>query len=286
VDRSSAGSSRQSLTNPELISSAAADSSGGNVEASASIGIADRGATASRGATRLRRLLADHRYFGLEPQAFHDGAARLLARVSTLAPERKRIDVQSLGEDFRLDAAASSALLQAMLANGLLRPHGSESYRPAAIFREFVLATPVAPLSRAHARELIDGVCKRAARINAQWARNPFRINMIAVSGSYMSRRDRLPELSLWLVLRRRPAARMRRWGRALSKNDALRQIAAAAKALSSFIVVRIVADRQEVERPFSVVFQADEDAFDSSAPAWQRFREWGFSISRRFSLR
>jgi hypothetical protein len=40
------------------------------------------------------------------------------------------------------------------------------------------------------------------------------------------------------------------------------------------------------VERPFSVVFQAEDDFADSSAPSWGKFREWGASISRRLSLK
>ena len=76
------------------------------------------------------------------------------------------------------------------------------------------------------------------------------------VSGSYMSRRDPLPELLLWLALRRRPQMRARNRIPWVSKGDALRQILAKMKALSSFIVVRIVSDKQNVPRPFSVVFQ------------------------------
>jgi hypothetical protein len=54
--------------------------------------------------------------------------------------------------------------------------------------------------------------------------------------------------------------------------------------ALSSFIVVRIVADRQAVERPFSVVFQASEAMVESSLPAWDRVCDWGASITRRIT--
>ena len=76
---------------------------------------------------------------------------------------------------------------------------------------------------------------------------------MILVSGSYMSRSDRLPELSLWLLLGQRPETRSQRWKAPLSKSDALRQIAVHARALSSFAVVRVVTGKESVERPFSV---------------------------------
>jgi hypothetical protein len=57
-------------------------------------------------------------------------------------------------------------------------------------------------------------------------------------------------------------------------------------KALSSFVVVRVVGDRKEVSRPFSLVFEADDDALDHPVPSWEKFREWGASISRRLALR
>lgn len=243
-------------------------------------------AAPARGAPKIRRLIADQQYFGLDAKAFHDGAARTLARISAPGSEKPRIDVRSLGEDFRLDAAASWALLRAMLAGGLLLTDGPGSYRPAARFREYALANVVLPLSRSRARELIERVGKLAERVNDNWDRNPYRIKMIAVSGGYMSRSDRLPELSLWLVLHRRPEARTRRWRSPLGKSDALRQIAAAMRELSSFIVVHVVADRHAVQRPFSVVFQADDEFPDSHAHSWDRFREWGASISRRLHMR
>ena len=255
------------------------------VGSTAVVGTPDR-LIASRGAAKVRRLVADQRYFGLEARVLHAGAERSLARMSAQAPEQARVDAHMLGEDFRLDAPASRALLQALLAGGLLYPDGSGGYRPTARFREYALACVVAPLSRARAKALIDRVCGLAAHINADWASNPLRIKVVAVSGSYMSRRDQLADLSLWLVLRRRPETRERRWRPSMSKDDALRQILEPIHALSSFIVVRIVADRQVVQRPFSVVFQATEDVVEPSVPTWERFRDWGASISRRLASR
>ena len=255
------------------------------VGATAVVGSPDR-LIASRGAGNVRRLVADQRYFGLEARALHAGAERVLTRVSAQAPEQARVDVHMLGEDFRLDAPATRALLQALLTGGLLYPDGNGGYRPTRRFREYALACVVAPLSRARAKALIDRVCGLAAHINADWTSNPLRIKVVAVSGSYMSRRDQLADLSLWLVLRRRPETRARHWRPSMSKDDALRQILEPIHALSSFIVVRIVADRQVVRRPFSVVFQANEDVVEPSVPTWERFRDWGVSISRRLASR
>jgi hypothetical protein len=241
---------------------------------------------ASQGATKLRRLVADRPYFGLEAQALRAGAERSLAHMSTQPPEQARIDVRSLGEAFHLDAAASWELLRAFLMGGLLYPDGSGGYLPTRHFREYALACVVAPLSRARAKALIDRACGLAARINADWVGNPLQIRMAAVSGSYMSRLDQLSELSLWLILDPRREARSRRETSSLSKDDALRQILEPMNALSSFMVVRIVADRQAVPRPFSVVFQADEHVMDSSVPPLERFRDWSASITRRLASR
>ncbi len=240
---------------------------------------------ASQGAVGVRRLVADQPYFGLQARALRAGAERALARIAA-HPEQTQIDLRSLGADFRLDTAASLALLRELLAGELLHPDGTGGYCPTGRFREYALACVVAPLSRARAKALIDTACDLAARINADWTRNRFRIKTVAVSGSYMSRRDTLAELSLWVVVRPREEWRAQRARHSLRRSDAARQILTAVKALSTFIHARIVEDREDVRRPFSVVFEAREDTADSSAPAWERVRDWGASISRRFAAR
>jgi hypothetical protein len=229
-------------------------------------------------------LFADQQYFGLDARALRAGAERVLARVAAQPSNQARIDVRGVGEDYHLDGAASWTLIREFLAGGLLYPDGTAGYRLTRRFREYALACVVTPLSRARAKGLIDTTCELAARINAAWARNPFQIEMIAVSGGYMSRRNSLQELSLWVVPRSRPEARARGWRPSLSKGDALRQILSTMNALSSFIVVRIVADRQGIHRPFSVVFQASEDTTERPIPALDRVCDWGTSIARRLT--
>jgi hypothetical protein len=238
-----------------------------------------------QGGASARRLVADQVYFGLQARALRAGAERALERIAA-HPEQPQVDLHSLGADFRLEAAASLTLLRALVAGELLHPDGTGGYRPTARFREYALACVVAPLSRARAKALIDAACELAARINADWTRNRFRIKAIAVSGSYMSGRDTLPELSLWIVVRPREEVRPRHARHSLSRSDAAHQILTAVKAVSSFIHARIVEDREDVRRPFSVVFEAREDIVDSSVPAWERVRSWGASISRRLAAR
>jgi hypothetical protein len=241
---------------------------------------------ASRGAINTRRLIADQQYFGLQAAALCAGAGRALLRISGQPPEQARIDARNLGEDFHLDSAASSALLSALLAGGMLYPDGTGQYRPTRLFREYALASVVAPLSRERAKALIDRACSLAASINADWDRVPFQIEMVAVSGSYMTRRDQLSELSLSLVLCPRSESRKPRSGSMLSKDEGLRQAIKAIRALSSFIVIRIVVDRKAVQRPFSVVFQLDESQMDASVGGWDRFRDWSASVTRWLAVK
>src|SRR5262249_53779796 len=151
---------------------------------------------------------------------------------------------------------------------GLIYADGAGAYQPTGRFRDCALARVVVPLSRARAKELIAAARRGAARINADWDQNPFLIETMVVSGSYMGRQDPLPELMLWRGLHRTRQMRARHWKPLVSKGDALRQILATMKVLSSFIVVRIVPDKQDVPRPFSVVFQAGEHVTESSLPA------------------
>lgn len=252
--------------------------------ASTTGGGTDRSIESRRDANGLR-LIADQRYFGLEARHLRAGAERVLMRLSAQSPGPARIDVRHLAEDFRLATPASWTLLRALLAGGLVHPDGHGGYRPTPRFREYASASLVAPLARERAKALIRRACEQAAQINADWTRNPFRIKAIAVSGSYMSRRKELPELSLWLVLHRRAQARARRWLPAQSNHDALHQILTTVHGLSSFIVVRVATDTLSVPRPFSIVFQASEDVTDAAAPAFERLRNWTVSIGRRIAV-
>lgn len=230
----------------------------------------------------IRTLVSQQLHFGLEPLAFRRGAARVLARVAGRPQEAAQITVEGLRKDFRLDAAGTEALLHALVARRLLESSNDASdYRLTERFREFALARVVPPLQRARAKWLIEKAGMLAAQINAKWARNPFVIAMIAVSGSYMSRNRNLPELRLWLIVRPRTSAGARVWGRPLSRADGARQIREAVRSLSSFIVVRLVTDARSLPRPFAVAFRADDD-LPEPQPIFVVLREWSDSVRRR----
>ena len=236
---------------------------------------------------KIRTLVVQRKYFGLEARAFRTGVARALARVSPHSPTVPPLDADSIAQDFRVDPKTGTALLHALVAGGLLQTDKESKYRATTRMREYALARVVAPLSRTRGRAVLKFAAELAARINAHWTRNPLKVRMIAVTGSYMSRREKLAELTLWVVVRPRANAAPRRWGRSLTKAEGAQQIAAALRALSTFIVVRLAVDTSVVERPFASVFQADDDDSDvAPTPSWARFREWGASISRRLSAR
>ena len=232
------------------------------------------------------RLVADREYFGLQAEALRAGAERTLARLSTQSPDEQRIDVHTLSDDFRTDQAGAAVLLSAFLAGGLLHPSGAGAYLPTRHFRQCALARVVAPMTRERAKSVIDRACRLAEQINKEWTRNPFRIKTIVVSGSYMSRRKQISELSLSLGLSRRQEARTAGSTTMQSREEAGRQIMQAMSALSSFINVRIVSERHAVPRPFSVVFQSDHFVNETSAPAWERLLDWSSALTRRLASR
>jgi hypothetical protein len=231
-----------------------------------------------------RRLVADQLYFGVEARALCSGLQRSLARMAPQKPRQARISAAEMREDLRLSEPAMLMAVQAMIDGGLLEPDGTDQYRATRKFREYAHASVVAPLSRARAKVLLAKASAVAATINARWVSNPFRIRMIAVSGGYMTFREKLAELSLWLVLRSRQEVRGRPWKPAVAKPQALRQILTAIDGLSSFVVVRVAAGKHAVQRPFSVVYLDEPDSAHAAPKTWNKVRDWGASLGRRIA--
>src|SRR5262245_42166366 len=87
---------------------------------------------------KIRTLIANQRYFGLEPLTFSRGAARTFERVTKLPPERARVSAQTLGKDFELDSTRAQALLETFVTKGLLQGQGCPigEYRLTDLFKE------------------------------------------------------------------------------------------------------------------------------------------------------
>ena len=134
------------------------------------------------------------------------------------------------------------------------------------------------------AKALIERACALAGEINTAWTLNLFQIKMLAVSGSYMSQREKLSDLSLSLVLRWRHEAPQAGAASPPGKDEAIRQIVGAVSALSSFMVVRVVSGSDAVQRPFSVVFKHSEDLVESAEPRKGRLQAWSEALTRRLA--
>lgn len=210
---------------------------------------------------KARTLVTDRLYFGMDPLTFRAAAARVFARVVGLPPERARVSARSLRQDFGVgEAEPGKALIDELVAEGLLEAPNElqPEYGLTDRFIEYAFARVVEPLPRERAKQLVAKACDVAARINAEWVRNPLQIELVAPFGSYMSRDKHLAELSLGVVVRSRPPSRRARWGRMATKTDGAHDIRAALRDLSSFIHVRMVKRKELLPRPFAVVFEDD----------------------------
>ena len=207
---------------------------------------------------RERTLVTHRRYFGLDAVEFRAGSARVLARIVGLPPERVRVSARSLCQDFALDTADGAALVDGLIADGLLEPEDEQrrDYRLTERFFEFATARVVEPLPRQRAKELLARACQLGARINAEWTKNPLEIETIAAFGRYMSRDEMLAELPLGIVVCGRAKARRVRWGHMASTPEGAQEIRTAFRGLSSFVRVRLVNELRMVPRPFAVVFE------------------------------
>ena len=210
---------------------------------------------------KARTLVTDRLYFGIDPLSLRTGTARAYTRVVGLPPERARVSARNLRQDFGIgDTRLGQVLIEEFVAEGLLDPPNEmqQDYGLNDRFLEFAFARVVEPLPRDRAKQLLSKACELAARINAEWTRNPLEIQMLAPFGSYISRDRQLADLSLGAVVRPRLAARRARWGRIVSKSEGAHDIRAALRDISSFIHVRLVSSKERLPRPFSVAFQDD----------------------------
>ena len=207
---------------------------------------------------RERTLVTQRRYFGLDALQFRAGSARVMARIVGLPPERVRVSARSLCQDFAMDTVDGTALLDDLVADGLLEPEDGQrkDYRLTKRFFEFATARVVDPLPRQRAKELLNRACQLAARVNAEWSKNPLAIEALAAFGRYMSRDEMLAELPIGIVVCARAKSRRARWGHMASNAEGAQEIRTAFRALSSFVRVRLVNELRVLPRPYTVIFE------------------------------
>jgi hypothetical protein len=204
---------------------------------------------------KSRTLVADRRYYGLDPVTLRAAAGRVAARVAGLPPERARVRSAFLRQDFGLDTVEGRALLDDLCAGGLLeRPPGPTSdFLVTPRMLQLAAARVVEPLPRAKAKALL------AERVNRHWARNPLEVAMVVPYGPYFGGEERLDTLPIALVVRSRPGSRRAMFNR-LSKTDGARGMRESFAELSSFVRVHLVTGLEDVPRPYTVAWQAEDD--------------------------
>lgn len=210
---------------------------------------------------RARTLITDRLYFGIDPLSLRAGTARVYTRVVGLPASRARVSARNLRTDFGIgDTTQGQMLIDEFVAQGLLDPpnEAKADYGLNERFLELAFARVVEPLPRERARQLLAKACELAARINAEWTRNPLEIEIVAPYGSYMSRDRQLAELSLGIVVRARLPSRRARWGRIVTRSEGAHDLRSAFRELSSFVHVRLVSSKERLPRPFAVAFQDD----------------------------
>ena len=206
-------------------------------------------------------LVAKHLYFGMDPLRLRDAANRVLARLPEDTTVRATVRLDALVEDFRLTAATSRAVVEEMVASGVLTPladRGAE-YAVTTRFREIASARIIEPLTRQQAQMLLAHCGELAARFNRMATRNKYEIEAIAVHGSYMSRQPDIAELSLGVTGRHRSLVQRPLIGRATTPTEGSERIRELFERQSSYIEVTFFKRLTDIPRPFSVVFKADD---------------------------
>lgn len=209
-----------------------------------------------------RTLVTKRLYFGVDPVRLREASGRVLARVHGLEPSRASISAEELRRDFGLDTVDGRTTLEAMVADGLLRPRASvpSEYRISGRFVEYANARVVEPLPRQRARALVARACSLAREINEGWSRNPVEVAALAPFGIYLTREPHLDELPLGVVLRMRPVSRRARF-RLMPKADGVREVRGAFVALSSFARIHLATGVGQLPRPCVIVFHGEPDA-------------------------
>jgi hypothetical protein len=205
-------------------------------------------------------LTTQRLYFGVDALRLRTAAGRVLARVMGLPPERASVSARALQRDFGVDTVVGRALVDELVAEGMLRPRNEHPgrYRPTERFLELAAARVVDALPRTRAKLLVDQAGELAARINAGWTRNPVEIEAVVPFGSYMSRDDFLDDLPLGVVVRPRPLRqRLMSLRRRQTRSEGIDEIRAAFRELSSFVRVGIVNDLRLLPRPFTIAYHA-----------------------------
>jgi hypothetical protein len=205
-------------------------------------------------------LVAKHLYFGMDPLNLRDAANRVVARLPEDTTVRPVVRLDALVEDFRLTAGASRALVDQLVADGVLQPLSDRGadFAVTTRMREIARARIIEPLPRTEAQRLLARSVELAKRFNRTATRNKYEIEELAVYGAYMSRDADLSDLMLGLTGRRRAPGQRRFIGRATTPTEGTERIRDLFERQSTFVKVAFFRHLTDMPRPFAVVFRAE----------------------------
>jgi hypothetical protein len=209
---------------------------------------------------RTLTLVTRRLYFGVDARRLRDATERVLLRVQGLPPERARVTLDALTQDFGWNPETSRSVVEQMIQGGLLHrlsPHAAE-FGITDKFRRCATARIVDPLPRARAALLLTHIADLARRFNETEQRNKYEVDTVAVFGAYMTNEDELTELALGVTGRRRPPPARALFGRATVPTEGTDHIRALLEAPSAFVDVSFVQKLADLPKPFCVVFKAD----------------------------
>ena len=210
-------------------------------------------------AVKQRTLIADRLYYGLDAAHVRAASARALTRVVGLPPERARVSASNLWQDFAVEPHKGAALVETLVAGGMLEPpaDGQSGYGFTSDFIALAQARVVEPLPRTRARAIVGQAKALVERFNEDAVHNPLSIAALAVFGDYMTRHDHLAEVSFGVVVNLRAPTWRTRLGRMQRKAEGAESLRAMFRELSTFTRVRVVTELAALPRPFSVVLDA-----------------------------
>ena len=213
-----------------------------------------------------RTLIVGRSYFGIDALLMQRGAERAVARV-TGARTPVVMTPDTLAHDFQVGHDAAAKLADTLVHGGILTALPQQGgYGMTERLREYAEAQVIAPLDRDAAKGLLDRVIETVVEINARWRSNPIMIARVAVSGAFTVSTSKIPELRIWAIVRLRPSISRRLWGRSISRVDGAHEIRKALRTFGPLVTVRMVVDEAAVERPFTMLFDADYGDGERSA--------------------
>lgn len=208
----------------------------------------------------LPRIVRHRLYFGIEAERWREAVARVVDRANGDPEGHGAVTLDALATEFRLSAAASRALAEGMVRDGLLErlsPHAIE-FEVTDRLRAYAEAPLVDPLSRLDVDVVLSHAVQLVRQFNRTAADNRYQVETLVVFGPYMNADAVLADVMVGIVLRRRPVQPKPLLGRAQQQvegHERIRRMVTRA----DYVKVTFFRELADVPRPFKVLFRAQD---------------------------